>query len=141
MINPRDCKDAIIRYESEIRDDIRNLLQILSDRDQVWLASRKAFQALDYNCKKVLSDTLKKLVEVERHTNDARHETLAKFEQSITNLNVNNDVLDFVVKASSRSPPKSLVLHSQALSFLDDIARNKKFDSMLAKAATISKLF
>jgi len=47
----RELEDAAAKMEKEIKEDIRTLLHAIEQRDTTLLASRKAFQKLDLDCK------------------------------------------------------------------------------------------
>ena len=47
----RELEDTSTKLEKEIKEDIRALLHVIEQRDKTLLASRKAYQKLDLDCK------------------------------------------------------------------------------------------
>lgn len=115
----RESEELTLRYERDIKDDIRGISRALTARDEVLLASRKAFENLDRDCKRVIGSSLKKLISRERETNAARNAVLDKLEDTIDKFDVDSDITEFIL--TSREPETALILHSQALNILGDL--------------------
>jgi hypothetical protein len=115
----KESEELQLRYEREIKDDIRGISRAMAARDEVLVASRKAFQTLDRDCKRAIGQSLKKLVVRERETNAARNAILDKLESAIDDFDADNDINEFIL--SRRDPDNALVLHSQALNILGDL--------------------
>ena len=120
----RELDESARKIDGEIKEDIRALLKILSNRDQVMSASRRAYQKLDRECKKSIGSTLKKLIIREKEAASARMAALAKLEASVDEIDIDGDAADFIAhhKLETRSPEGALILSSQALSILGDLA-------------------
>jgi chromosome segregation ATPase len=115
----RESEELTLRYERDIKDDIRGISRALAARDEVLLASRRAFENLDRDCKRAIGSSLKKLISRERETNAARNAVLDKLESTIDKFDVEGDITEFIL--SSREPDGALILHSQALNILGDL--------------------
>ena len=117
--NDANNEDLTSRLEREIKEDIRNLTKALAVRDQVHIASKRAFQTLDKECKTAISNSLKKLIIRERESNYIRNAILDKLENSVDTMNVDADISDFIL--TTRDPENALILQSQALNILNDL--------------------
>lgn len=115
----REAEDAVHRCEREIREDVRALLHAISNRDQVLMASRRAYQKLDRECKKALANTLRRMIAREKDVQLARESTLSKLEAAVEEIDVDGDMSDFI--ARFKCPEGNLVLSSRALSILNDL--------------------
>jgi hypothetical protein len=62
----QECVTNITNCKSNIRHEIRTLLRHISNRDQVYLANRKALQFLDRECKHIVVIALKALISREK---------------------------------------------------------------------------
>ena len=110
----RECEESILRCDKDIREDIRNLLRVLGRRDHVLIASRRAYQKLDRECKRAVAQAFKKIVVREREAAVARESGLCKLEQAVQRIDVDSDLDDFITQ--HRSPDdEALQLSSQAL--------------------------
>ena len=110
----RECEESILRCDKDIREDIRNLLRVLGRRDHVLIASRRAYQKLDRECKRAVAQAFKKIVVREREAAVARESGLSKLEQAVQRIDVDSDLDDFITQ--HRSPDdEALQLSSQAL--------------------------
>jgi hypothetical protein len=116
----RDCEETIARCEKDIREDIRCLLRALGRRDHVLIASRRAYQKLDRECRKAVAHTFRRLVVREREAAAAREVGLSKLEAAVQRMDVDADVDDFVGRHRS-SDEEALQLSSQALTVLWDL--------------------
>ena len=116
----RDCEETIARCEKDIREDIRSLLRVLGRRDHVLIASRRAYQKLDHECRKTVAQTFRRLVVREREAAAAREVGLSKLEAAVQRMDVDADVDDFVGRHRS-SDEEVLQLSSQALTVLWDL--------------------
>ena len=113
----RECEESILRCDKDIREDIRNLLRVLGRRDHVLIASRRAYQKLDRECKRAVAQAFKKIVVREREAAVARESGLCKLEQAVQRIDVDSDLDDFITQ--HRSPDdEALQLSSQALTGL-----------------------
>jgi len=111
--------DEINKCEKVIGDDIRHVLQALRTRDQVFAASRKAYQKLNLECKTVIANTLKKLIVCEREAALERESALLKLEKTVNSIDLESDITDFITTHKNEGSP--LILLSQALCTLSDI--------------------
>jgi hypothetical protein len=125
----RDSEELSLRYEREIKDDIRAISRALTVRDEVMVASRKAYQNLDRDCKRAIGQSLKKLITRERETNAARNAILDKLEATVNSFDVEGDITEFII--TSRQPDSALILQSQALNILGDLNPNIDRNSKL----------
>lgn len=116
--------ESLIRAKSDVRDAIRNLLKLVETRDNLRIASRRAYYSLDVSSKGVISETIKQLVERERESLDARHEALKKLEAAAEKINVGRD-LDAFCDQFAREEDV-LVLYSQALLLIGSISEEQK---------------
>ena len=62
----QECVAAITSCKETIRGEVRTLLRVISTRDQVYLANRKALQHLDRECKHMVVIALKALIRREK---------------------------------------------------------------------------
>jgi hypothetical protein len=115
----RELNDAMFRAEKDVREDVVALLRVLRNKDQVLLASRRAHQKLDKQCKQTVQQTLKKMLAREREACEAKVETLRKFETAVEDIDVDHDIHDFIEKYVTNEG--CLVLQSQALSIMGDL--------------------
>ena len=110
----------IAKSDKEIKEGIQNLLRVLGLRDQVLLASRRAYQKLDKDCKKTVALTFRKLIVREREAAAARESVLAKLESAVNNINVDDDFEDFIMQ-HRQGEDCSLQCCVQALTVLGDL--------------------
>ena len=99
---------------------IQCLLKALSARDQVLVASRRAHQRLDKDCKKAVAMTFRKFLVRERESAIARETVLAKLESAVNNIDVDGDLDDFITQ-HRQGDEGSLHCCSQALAVLEDL--------------------
>ena len=111
--------EEISKCEKVIGDDVRHVLQALRTRDQVYAASRKAYQKLNLECKSAIADTLKKLIAREREAAIERESALLKLEKTVDSIDLESDITDFITTHKNEGSP--LILLSQALCTLSDI--------------------
>jgi hypothetical protein len=114
----KETEEVIAKNEREIKDDVRQLLRALSNRDQVLTAGRRAFQRLDHECKAAICYTLKRVAEKEKENNDIKSMVLEKFDRSVKDVQVEEDINQFVLKYQSEGG--ALMLSTQALTLLGD---------------------
>jgi len=113
------AEEEINKCEKVINDDVRHVLQALRTRDQVYAASRKAYQKLNLECKAAVSDTLKKLIAREREAAMERESALLKLENTVNSIDLESDITDFITTHKNEGSP--LILLSQALCTLSDV--------------------
>ena len=94
----KECLESIARSDKDIKEGIQNLLKALYARDQVLVASRRAYQKLDKDCKKAVAVTFRKLIIREREAATARETVLAKLESAVDEIDVDNDLADFIIE-------------------------------------------
>jgi len=111
MENVNKCK-------LNIRNDIGSLLRAIAACDQVTMASRKAAQSLDKECKHMVSIALRALIRREKESLQARAAALEKLEAAVEDVDPDADETDFITKF--RTDKGSLYLSSQALSIISD---------------------
>lgn len=114
-----NTEDSVAKLEREMKDDIRNLLRAIGNKDQVLSASRRAFQKLDKECKKAVYFTLRKIVEKEKENALLHLEVMNKFEKTVLEIDVDNDINEFI--KLNMSDVGAMELSSQALSLLSDL--------------------
>lgn len=112
-------EDSVTRIERELRDDIRLLLRTIEQRDNLFAASRRAFQKLHRDCKNVAHISILKMSEKEQEYAHERRLVLDKLSLSVKNVNIEGDEREFIETHSGRDG--ALVLTSQALSLLNDL--------------------
>ena len=112
-------EDSVTRIERELRDDIRLLLRTIEQRDNLFAASRRAFQKLHRDCKNVAHISILKMSEKEQEYAHERRLVLDKLSLSVKNVNIEGDEREFIETHSGRDG--GLVLTSQALSLLNDL--------------------
>lgn len=120
----KEIEDSLAKCDRDLREDARLLLKAIEARDQIQSASRKAFQKLDYDCKTIVANCLKKIVARERESAQARLAVLEKLQCNVDNIDIENDIADFIV--SNRSDDSELLLSSQALSIMSDLNKHSK---------------
>lgn len=116
----KECDEALLRSEKELKDDIKMLLRATHQYDQVMSASRRAHQRLDADCKKKIVEMVSKFITQERVVEAGRRAALDQLERSLETLSVESDVTAFIKEHSYTDMSESLVLSSQALSILSD---------------------
>jgi hypothetical protein len=115
-------EENIFKQEKELRDNVRDLLSALAQRDQIYAASRKAFQKLNKECKLLMFTILKKIIEKEKEALATRQKYLEKFEEKVNCIDLDQDELEFIEShVGEYSNDGELILQSQALSILGDI--------------------
>jgi len=114
------AEDSVMRIERELREDIRVLLRTIEHRDNVLAASRRAFQKLYRDCRKVAQLTVLKIAEKEQEQAEQRAVVLAKLQSSIKAVSIDIDEREFIEAYSGSDG--ALTLNSQALSLLNDLA-------------------
>ena len=116
----RENSDSVTSTDKDIKVSIQCLLKALSARDQVLVASRRAHQRLDRDCKKAVALTFRKFLVRERESAIARETVLAKLESAVNNIDVDGDLDDFIIQ-HRQSDEGSLHCCSQALAVLEDL--------------------
>ena len=116
----KESLELIAKSDKEIKEGIQNLLRVLGLRDQVLIASRRAYQKLDKDCKKTVALTFRKLIVREREAAAARESVLAKLESAVNNINVEDDFEDFIMQ-HRQGEDSSLQCCVQALTVLGDL--------------------
>lgn len=118
----KEMEENVMRQEKELRENIRDLLSCLAQRDQIYAASRKAYQKLNKECKLLIYTTLKKIVEREKESLLARQTILEKLEEKVNCIDIDQDESEFIEShIGEYSNQGELLLQSQALSILGDI--------------------
>lgn len=115
----RDNDDNILRYEKEMSEEIRGLLRSISNRDQVLLASRKAFQKLDRECKRAIYYTLRKILDKEKDSFEIHKLAIDKLDKTLQKVDIETDLHLFIKQHQHEE--NSLILNSHALSLLSDL--------------------
>jgi hypothetical protein len=113
-------EEAIYKAERDVREDVRFLLRAIEQRDNVLSASRRAFQKLHRECKKVAQLTLYKISEREFENAETRWAVLQKLQSSVAAIDLDYDENEFI--STHCGSEGALVLSSQALSLLGDLA-------------------
>lgn len=116
--------ESLLKAKSEVRDAIRNLLNLIETRDNLLIASRRAYYALDVSSKGMVAETIQQLAARERESLDARHEALKKLEAAASKIDVHKDVDAFCDRFSREED--TLVLYSQALLLIGSISEEQK---------------
>jgi hypothetical protein len=125
----RELADAMNKVEKDVASDIRSLLRAISNQDQILLGLRKAYQAIDVQCKSMIKLVFKSLVEREEESSQAKVETLGKLSHAVRNIDVNSDILEFITQNSDEHDSNSgdgsidtgpLVLYGNALNVMED---------------------
>lgn len=116
----RECLEGIARSDKDIKDGIQSLLNALTARDQILVASRRAYQKLDKECKKMVAVTFRKLIIREREAAAARETVLAKLESAVDAIDVDADLEDFIMQ-HRQGDEGSLHCCRQALMVLGDL--------------------
>ena len=106
-----DAKDTV-------RSDVRSLLRIIANRDQIYLASRKALQSLDRECKHMVGIALKALIRREQEAQSAKTTVLEKLHHAVNSIDTDADEQDFI--DIYKSSGEGISLSSQALSIMSD---------------------
>ena len=119
----KEICESISKCEEDMGDDVRSLINALSTRDKIACACRTAYQTLYLECKTTLSKTIRKIVNRERESLNGLDISLSKLEQQVNLIDIDCDVHDFISK--NRSENDTLLLSTQALIMLDDLANNK----------------
>ena len=115
----QDCVNNIIKCKETIRGEIRTLLSVISSRDQIYLANRKALQSLDRECKHMVVIALKALTRREAESSTARSSVLEKFQTAVNSIDSEVDETDFI--ETYKNDADGVFLSSQALSMINDI--------------------
>jgi hypothetical protein len=116
----RECSEGVARSDKDIKDDIQCLLKALTVRDQILVASRRAYQKLDKDCKKMVAITFRKLIIRERESSAARETVLAKLECAVDAIDVDADLEDFIMR-HRQGDEGSLHCCGRALMVLGDL--------------------
>ena len=116
--------ETLLKAKSDVRDAIRNLLNAIETRDNIRLASRRAFYSLDMECKDRIADTLKQIVMRERESLEAREASLRRLEACVADINVKQDVESFCNRFAREED--TLMLYSQALLLIGNISEEQK---------------
>jgi hypothetical protein len=116
----RECSEGVARSDKDIKDDIQCLLKALTARDQILVASRRAYQKLDKDCKKMVAITFRKLIIREREASAARETVLAKLECAVDAIDVDADLEDFIMQ-HRQGDEGSLHCCGRALMVLGDL--------------------
>lgn len=116
----RECSESVARSDKDIKDGIQCLLKALTARDQILVASRRAYQKLDKDCKKMVAITFRKLIIREREAAAARETVLAKLESAVDAIDVDADLEDFIMQ-HRQGDEGSLHCCGQALMVLGDL--------------------
>ena len=114
----------MIKAKAEVRDAIRNLLNLIEKRDNLRIASRRAYYSLDISSKQTAASTIKQVVAREREAVEARLASLAKLEAAADKIDVTKDVDDFCDQYARDED--TLVLYSQALQLIGNISEEQK---------------
>lgn len=134
-------EELISKQEKEIRDNVRDLLATLSHRDQIYTASRRAYQKLNKECKLIIYTTLKKIIEREKDALIARQRVVDKLEEKVNAINIDLDEAEFIQSHISDYPNQGeLILHSQALSILGDIQILDRQNQEISTRSSITEL-
>lgn len=116
----KDSLDPILKSQKDIKEGVLHLLRVLGIRDQVLIASRRAYQKLDKDCKKAVASTFRKLIIREREAAAARESVLMKLENAVNNINVEVDFEDFIMQ-HRQGEESSLQCCVQALTVLGSL--------------------
>lgn len=116
--------ESLFKAKSEVRDAIKSLLNLIETRDNLRIASRRAYYSLDVSAKGMISSTIKQLVARERESLDARHESLKKLEVAAGKIDVVSDIESFCDRFAREED--TLVLYSQALLLIGNISEEQK---------------
>ena len=108
----------ITTAKDSIRSDVRSLLRIIANRDQIYLASRKALQSLDRECKHMVGIALKALIRREREAQNAKTNVLEKLHHAVNSIDTDADEQDFI--DTYKNLGEGISLSSQALSIMSD---------------------
>lgn len=116
----RELEETAAKMEKEIKEDIRNLLFAIEQRDKTLLASRKAYQKLDLDCKSAiqvsnsatirslfvhcsrccLKITLKKLMEKELDNARVRLNSMETLSKAVQAIDIDRDMQQFIARSS-----------------------------------------
>lgn len=116
----RECLEGVARGDKDIKDGIQCLLKAITARDQILVASRRAYQKLDKDCKKMVAITFRKLIIREREAAAARETVLAKLESAVDAIDVDADLEDFITQ-HRQGDEGSLHCCGKALMVLGDL--------------------
>ena len=116
----REFSESVTSTDKDIKESVQCLLKALSARDQVLLASRRAHQRLDKDCKKAVAVTFRKFIVRERESAIARETVLAKLESAVNNIDVDGDLDDFIIQ-HRQGDEGSLHCCAHALKVLEDL--------------------
>lgn len=116
----RECLEGVARGDKDIKDGIQCLLKALTARDQILVASRRAYQKLDKDCKKMVAITFRKLIIREREAAVARETVLSKLESAVDAIDVDADLEDFITQ-HRQGDEGSLHCCGKALMVLGDL--------------------
>jgi hypothetical protein len=118
----KEMEEQILKSEKEFRENVRDLLSALAQRDQILAASRKAFQQLNKEVKLLVYTILKQIIEKEKEALVAKQRVLERLEEKINCIDGESDELEFIEEhVGEYANPGELILQSQALSILGDI--------------------
>ncbi len=109
---------SITDAKDTVRSDVRSLLRIIANRDQIYLASRKALQSLDRECKHMVGIALKALIRREQEAQSAKTTVLEKLHHAVNSIDTEADEQDFI--DTYKSLDEGISLSSQALSIMSD---------------------
>ena len=116
----REFSESVTSTDKDIKESVQCLLKALSARDQVLVASRRAHQRLDKDCKKAVAVTFRKFIVRERESAIARETVLAKLESAVNNIDVDGDLDDFIIQ-HRQGDEGSLHCCAHALKVLEDL--------------------
>ena len=128
----KGVEEEISKVEADMETSVRALLRAINQRDGVNVASRRAYQRLDNECKLAVKNTLQSMVEREKESIQARVQSLQKLEVAVEGIDLETDIAEFIAMhtVEEGDHPRGtegggtdgpLVQSSQALSIIDDI--------------------
>ena len=128
----KGVEEEISKVEADMETSVRALLRAINQRDGVNVASRRAYQRLDNECKLAVKNTLQSMVEREKESIQARVQSLQKLEVAVEGIDLKTDIAEFIAMhtVEEGDHPRGtegggtdgpLVQSSQALSIIDDI--------------------
>ena len=120
---------SITSAKDTIRCDVRSLLRMIANRDQIYLASRKALQSLDRECKHMVGIALKALIRREREAQNAKMIVLDKLHSAVNSIDTDADEQDFI--DTYKGDGDGIVLSAQALSIMSDGEKGLLVDNQL----------
>ena len=118
-----EAEENISRANTEVRDAIRSLLRMIDTRDNIQIASRRAYRALNEDCKSSIRDVLRGVVHREKEALAAREQCLLKLEEAVERIDITKDIDEFAERYAREDD--TLMLYSQALSLIGDISEEQ----------------